>query len=72
MTTRACPVCEGAGCEECDGTGKRWTLHLDVAGGVTMRLNGTGETPTGEVLADLKDAAAKMCELGVVAGKRRA
>lgn len=38
---RPCPVCEGAGCEECDDTGQRVTTHIDLQGGGSMRVHGS-------------------------------
>jgi hypothetical protein len=38
---RDCPLCEGSGCSECDGTGQRVTTYLDVGDGLTMRVSGS-------------------------------
>lgn len=39
--TRACPYCEGKGCEECDGTGQRVRTHIDAGDGVTLSVSGS-------------------------------
>lgn len=39
MSAYPCPCCEGAGCEECSGTGLRVTTYLEVDG-CQMRVSG--------------------------------
>ncbi len=34
-----CLICEGAGCEECDGTGRRVRTHLDAGDGATLSVS---------------------------------
>jgi hypothetical protein len=38
---RACPVCEGDGCSECDGTGEHVTTYIDAGDGITARVHGS-------------------------------
>lgn len=40
-SVRPCPCCEGDGCEECDGTGKRVRTHIDAGDGVTLSVSGS-------------------------------
>lgn len=43
MSARRCTVCRGRGCVECDGTGRRYRKVLELDGGATMRVSGSGE-----------------------------
>lgn len=40
---RACPVCEGDGCEECGDTGQRVRTAIDAGNGITLSVS--GDTP---------------------------
>jgi hypothetical protein len=39
---RPCPYCEGDGCEECDGTGKRFRQSWTTDDGVAISVSGSG------------------------------
>lgn len=58
---RRCALCDGRGCEECDGTGQRVTTLLDLDGGGSMMVHGSvALTPeTAEALRDIGDAAVR-------------
>lgn len=71
MTTWTCNACEGVGCDECERTGQRFSLVLDLGDGTAMRLSGVGPEPVGDTLADLRAVAVAMRGLGVLAGQRR-
>lgn len=36
-----CPYCEGDGCSECDGTGKRYATHISAGDGLTAIVHGS-------------------------------
>lgn len=40
--SRPCPYCDGDGCSECDGTGRKVTTYLDVDG-APMRVSGSAD-----------------------------
>jgi hypothetical protein len=42
MAERACPLCGGVGCEECDHTGVRYRQTWDAPDGVTISVTGSG------------------------------
>lgn len=36
-----CSICEGRGCSECDGTGRRVRTHVDAGYGLTFSVSGS-------------------------------
>jgi hypothetical protein len=67
MSARKCVYCAGNGCEECDGTGKRYREHLVTPEGIRFSVSGSGALTdeAREALYDLVRAAAdKMALLG--------
>lgn len=41
--SRPCPYCEGAGCEECDNTGRRYRVGFENEHGVRITVSGSGD-----------------------------
>lgn len=58
-SSRPCPCCEGAGCEECDHTGQRVTTQMAI-GDTTARIIGSAPLSPGAIdaLGQLMAAAA--------------
>lgn len=40
-----CPYCDGSGCSECDGTGRKIRTVIDAGDGVTVSVSGSVSLP---------------------------
>lgn len=51
LFVRDCLYCNGRGCEECDGTGKKYRYNGVTPDGLTYSVSGSGDGPTPETIA---------------------
>ncbi len=57
MIVMSCTYCLGSGCEECDGTGKRYRIFSELDDGTSFNVTGSGSGPSDEQIEALRAMA---------------
>ena len=54
---RYCMYCDGAGCEECDETGRKYRIAWEDEHGTTLSMTGSGFGPTPDEMLGMEMVA---------------